>query len=340
MTRPGGVGASLLTVVAVVIGAGLAGTGCSGPASTGQTTVATTEPVQVPTGWSTYVYGKAAISVPATWSVVLDANCPAPTQAGTLFLGSHRDPGLFCPAARSSGPTVTVTNLGMPGLQTGPAQPDDCNPITVNRLRVLVGPCERTRNTGGLTTWTIPALGSQAVATTSDSGAVGTSPGTVVDRVLHTIRRATPAETATRSPLRLRVTLDHTTVKAGTSIKGEVTLVNTTTEDITVETCAADGWLDVGLTGHGVTFAPAHIQIACLPTVQLRPGSTRLPVTVLTSYNSCAPPGDSIPDPSDPRCVANVPPPLPVGRYRVVVVTTGLPPELSGPNVLIVTLTH
>ena len=339
MTRIGGVGASALAVLAVVVGAGLTVTGCSSPAPTATSTVAPTHPVPVPTGWSTHVYGKTALSVPATWSVVLDANCPSATPAGTLFLGGPRDPGLFCPAALSSGPTVTVTNLGMPGTGTGTAQPDGCSPTTVNRLRVLVGPCERTRNAGGLTTWTIPALGTQVVAITSASGPGGSRTGTVVDTILHTIRRATPVETATRSPLALRVRLDHTTVEAGTSIKGEVTVVNTTTGDIMVETCAADGWLDVGLTGHGVTFAPAHIQIACLPTVQLPPGTTRSPVTVLTSYNGCAPPGDATSDPATPRCVANVPPPLPVGRYRVDVVTTGLPPDLSGPNALTVTLT-
>ena len=340
MTRVGGVGASALAVLAVVIGAGLALTGCSSPAPTGKAAVASTDPVRVPTGWSTHVYGRAAISVPPTWTVVLDANCPSATQVGTLFLGGPWDPGLFCPAALSSGPSVTVTNLGMPGIGTGPAQQNDCNPTTVNHLRVFVGPCERTRNAGGLTTWTIPALGSQVVATTSGGGTAGSPTGTVVDKVLHTIRRATPAETVTRSPLSLRVTLDHTTVKAGTSIKGEVTLANTTTKDITVETCAVDGWLDVGLTGHGVTFAPAHIQIACLPTVQLPPGTTRVPVTVITSYNGCAPPGASIPSQAVPQCTATGPPPLPVGRYRVAVVTTGLPPELSGPNDLTVTLTH
>jgi len=340
MTRPGGVGTATLVVLAVVIGAGLALTGCSGPAPTGTATVASTDPARVPTGWSTHVYGKAAVSVPATWSVELDANCPSATQVGTLFLGGPRDPGLFCPFYRLSGPTVTVTNVGLPGLGSGPAQQDACNPITVNHLRVFVGPCERTRNAGGMTTWTIPALGAQAVAITSESGSTGSRAGTVVDEVLRSIRRATPAEVATRSPLILRVRLDHTTVKAGTPIKGEVALVNTTTRDITVETCAADGWLDVGLTGHGVTFAPAHIQIACLPTVQLPPGTTRSPVTVLTSYNGCVPTGASIPSPGMPVCAAGVPPPLPVGRYRVAVVTTGLPPDLSGPNALVVTLTR
>jgi len=339
VTRIGRVGASTLAILAVVIGGGPALTGCSSPAPTAESTVATTDPVRVPTGWSTHVYGRAVLSVPATWSVVLDANCPSATRAGTLFLGGPRDPGLFCPAALSSGPAVTVTNLAMPGSGTGPAQQNECNPMTVNHLRVLVGPCERTRNAGGLTTWTIPALGTQVVAISSASGSGGSQTGTVVDTVLHTIRRATPAETATRSPLALRIRLDHTTVKAGTSIKGEVTLANTTTGDIAVETCAADGWLDVGLTGHGVTFAPVHIQIACPPNVQLPPGTTRAPVTVLTSYNGCAPPGDPTSDPAAPRCVANVPPPLPVGRYRVDVVTTGLPPDLSGPNALTVTLT-
>jgi|GEM_PF-1610374 len=340
VTRAGGVGASLLAVLAVVIGAGSALTGCSSPASTGKATVASTDPVQLPTGWSTHVYGKAAISVPARWAVVLDANCPPPSRVGTLFLGGPRDPGVFCPAALSSGPTVTVTNLGSPGPGTGPALPNGCRPITVNHLRVFVDPCDGTTNTSGLTTWTIPALGTQVVATTSDNSSAGSQIVTEVGKVLHSIRRATPTETATRSPLNLQVTLAHTTVQAGTSIKGEVRIVNTTTRDITVETCAADGWLDMGLTSHGITFAPAHIQIACLPTVQLQPGTVRFPVTVITSYNGCAPPSASISSQAVPQCLPTGPPALPAGRYRVDVVTTGLPAELSGPNVLVVTLTH
>jgi len=130
-------------------------------------------------------------------------------------------------------------------------------------------------------------------------------------------------------------------VKAGTSIKGWMSFTNTTTEDITVETCAAAGWLDVGLTGHGIVFTPAHIQIACQPTVQLRPGTTKFPVTASTSYLRCTPPGASVSAAEVlPTCLPTGPPPLPVGTYRTAVVTAGLPSEMSGPNVLAVTLTH
>jgi hypothetical protein len=191
-----------------------------------------------------------------------------------------------------------------------------------------------------MTTWSIPALGVQVVATASDVNYTGVRTDTVVGKVLHSIRRATPVETATRRPLNLRITLDHTTVKAGTSIKGEATFTNTTSEAITVETCAADGWLDVGLTGHGIVFAPADIQIACLPTVQIPPGTTNYPVTVSTSYAGCTPPGVSISRQTIPDCLPSEPPPLPVGTYRTEVVTTGLPTDISGPNVINVTLTR
>lgn len=341
VTRVAPVRAPWLVVLAVVAGAGLILSGCSSSASPEQSKPASSLAAQLPNGWRTQVYGKAAISVPANWTVVLDASCPPSSKYGTLFLGGPRIPGISCPAPLGSGPAITVMQLGQLGLGSQPVSPN-CNPHTVNHLRVFVGPCPASDHVnGGLTTWTIPALGIQVSAGTNDNVYTGVSIDTLVGKVLHTIRRASPTEVATRSPLNLRLTLIHTTVKAGTSIKGSVSFTNTTTEDITVETCAADGWLDVGLTGHGIVFAPAHIQIACLPSVQLPPGTTQFPVTISTTYAGCVPPGTAVSVAEVlPTCLHTGPPALPVGKYRTAVVTAGLPGDVSGPNVLDVTLTR
>lgn len=340
MTRAAPVRASRRVVLVVVAGASLVLAGCSSSDAPGQPTSASSLTAQLPNGWRTQVYGKAALSVPANWTVALDAACPPNAASGTLYLGRPPNPTFSCPATHVSHATVTVTSLGMPGLGNPPGTAG-CSPQTVNQLRVFVGPCDRSGNPGGTTTWTIPALGVQVVATTSDLTYTGVRTDSVVGRELHTIRRASPTEVATRSPLNLRLTLAHTTVKAGTSIKGSVSFTNTTTEDITVDMCAAAGWLDVGLTGHGIVFAPAHILIACQPTVQLRPGTTQVPVTASTSYLRCTPPGASVSAAEVlPTCLPTGPPPLPVGTYRTAVVTAGLPADASGPNVLAVTLTR
>jgi hypothetical protein len=339
VTRAASVRTSWL-VVLVVTGASLVLSGCSSSAAPGQSKPAPSLTAQLPSGWRTHVYGKAALSVPASWVVVLDASCPPSAKYGTLFLGGLRYPGISCPAALGSGPAITVTHLGLTGPGSQPTSPN-CNPHTVNHLRVFVGPCATADIVnGGLTIWTIPTFGIQVSAVTNDDVYTGARTDTLVGKVLHTIRRTSPTEVATRSPLNVRIAFDRIKAKAGTSIKAEAAFTNTTTEAITVETCAADGWLDVGLTGHGIVFAPAHIQIACLPTVQLPPGTTKYPVTVSTSYAGCAQPGESISSQMIPDCLPSGPPPLPVGTYRTEVVTTGLPTDMSGPNVLTVTLTR
>jgi hypothetical protein len=51
-------------------------------------------------------------------------------------------------------------------------------------------------------------------------------------------------------PVKVRVILAQNRAVAGHPIKGTVVLINTTARHITVDTCAANGWLAVGL--HGV----------------------------------------------------------------------------------------
>ena len=132
------------------------------------------------------------------------------------------------------------------------------------------------------------------------------------------------ASGSSSAPIKVRVALQRSHVVAGQPIKGTVTLTNTTSRQITVDSCAQNGWLQVGLSGRGYTYQASSTQIACPPSIRLAPGANRFPVTVLTTYESCLQPGgESVT--SLPSCTSTGPPPLPAGRYSTTVFIMGLP---------------
>jgi PASTA domain len=142
-------------------------------------------------------------------------------------------------------------------------------------------------------------------------------------------------------PVEIHVDLAHHSVVAGHSIKGMVVLTNTTTKRITVQTCADDGWLEVGLTGHVDSYPFGNALIACAATVRLAPGPNRFPVTVLTTYASCTQPqpaSGSTPTPTTPTCTVAGPPPLPAGRYATKLNLIGLGGLTQAPNRVLVSL--
>ena len=126
------------------------------------------------------------------------------------------------------------------------------------------------------------------------------------------------------APIKVRVALQHSHVVAGQPVMGTVVLINTTSKQITVESCAQNGWLQVGLKGRGYTYQASSTLVACPPTIRLAPGANRFPVTVLTTYESCLQPGgESVT--SLPSSTSTGPPPLPAGRYSTTVFIMGLP---------------
>jgi hypothetical protein len=144
------------------------------------------------------------------------------------------------------------------------------------------------------------------------------------------------------APIRVSLSLVHHRVAAGQTIKGTVVLTNGSSRSILVNTCAEDGWLEVGLKGHGYTFEETSSLVACKPTVRLKPGANRFPVVVLTSYETCQQPPEA-PSRALPACVstgssATELPPLPVGTYSTTVYITGLSHLTQTPNRLEVTL--
>ena len=122
--------------------------------------------------------------MPSNWSVVTSYACRVPKGPGTLFLGSGASTADFCPASWLSADTITLTASRLdPG--------DACvRPVKVNGLLVYVGPCASSSNAAGITEWTIPSLGVQAVATQVGETSVDSGSSTVVGKVLHTIHGA------------------------------------------------------------------------------------------------------------------------------------------------------
>ncbi len=137
----------------------------------------------VPEGWDTYTYGEANISVPSDWIVVTNYACPEPKDPGTLFLGPPTGPGEVCPQYLLSVDSVT--------LRPVPLDPSDACTRTgeINGLLVDIIPCASS-NTTSFTAWTVPSLGIEAVAARAEGGSVGFRSSTVVQSVLHTLRRA------------------------------------------------------------------------------------------------------------------------------------------------------
>ena len=125
---------------------------------------------------------------------------------------------------------------------------------------------------------------------------------------------------------------------AGTPIRAEALLRNTTGRTITVNTCAANGWLFVGLTNDRVSYNAFRFLMACSPTVHLRPGVNRFAVSISTRFQGCT---ETLSEatPQLPACIPpETMPPLPVGRYTTKVVTFGLPHGTQLPSPIRVTL--
>jgi hypothetical protein len=141
---------------------------------------------------------------------------------------------------------------------------------------------------------------------------------------------AVGASRSPRSSLTIRIDLDHTRVPAGTTIKGVAVVTNTTHGSVSLDTCAANPWLAVGLADGKHSYLPAFAGVECLKTLMLEPGSHRFPITVLTTYDECT--QTTAPSTvAEPLCLAslgsstrNIIPPLPAGRYFTKVVTVGL----------------
>ena len=166
----------LAAVAVVALGAAACGPG----ASTGTTTVPATTPVPVPSGWHSYRFARATISVPPGWVVDTDHGCGDPSATGVLALG---DPTSLadCPVDADSVEVSALTPAEERAVSL-------CPTITVNGLAATILPC-RTGKPTDIVEYLVPALGVEAVGSGTPGADVGgTGTQTVVGQVLHTLR--------------------------------------------------------------------------------------------------------------------------------------------------------
>ena len=122
--------------------------------------------VLIPKGWRSYTYSGAVISVPESWTVEHNTNCPLTTASGALLLGF--------PKVLMNCPSYPIS-LGLVELYH-PTQVDTpkSRHIEVNGVAVEV-----VRASPSYTVWSVPSLGIDI-----------TGVGSEAVRILHTVRRA------------------------------------------------------------------------------------------------------------------------------------------------------
>jgi hypothetical protein len=156
---------------------------------------------------------------------------------------------------------------------------------------------------------------------------------TVVSLVLVLSSGGSNAASGTTKPIQVRISLHHTRVVAGHSVLGTVTLTNTTMRRISVESCALNRWLQVGLKGDGYAYRASSSMIACPPSIWLAPGANRFPVTVSTTYDRCLTFRKESVTISPPCTV-----PLPAQKYSTTIFIVGLAHKTGPPRTATVTL--
>ncbi len=143
----------------------LALSACGGSTTTASTGSASPS-VSVPKGWTTYSYGKAAISVPSNWEVKHDTNCPNTNAPGALLLGYPKVLE-FCPEYSD---VSYVAVFDIPAGSASSSAPQ--KPTMVNGVPVMIG-----FGSPSTIEWTAPSLGVEII---------GTGPDT--NRILHSLR--------------------------------------------------------------------------------------------------------------------------------------------------------
>jgi hypothetical protein len=125
----------------------------------------------VPEGWKTYTYGQAAISVPGSWEVKRDSNCPNTAAPGALLLGYPKTLE-YCLAYRSTASYVALIDA-TDGSGSGSTASGE-KPEMINGLPVYVG-----FGSPAALEWTVPALGIEITGT-----------GPLADSIVATLHRS------------------------------------------------------------------------------------------------------------------------------------------------------
>jgi hypothetical protein len=136
-----------------------------------------------------------------------------------------------------------------------------------------------------------------------------------------------PPSTAPTVNLRMRVTVEAHSVRAGATVHGTLLVTNLTSRIILVNDCKANGWPLFELVNGPITNVGSVTGVACgrRLDIPLHPGLNRFPLTFTATYGSCAqnPAGVRA---HHPLCGPQGPPPLPPGRYHTKSDVDGLQP--------------
>lgn len=141
--------------------------------------------------------------------------------------------------------------------------------------------------------------------------------------------------------VRVQIEVSETNVTAGTPLHATIVVDNTTGRTVQLnDGCGIQAQL--ALTNATYTPAVAFATPACATGERLRPGVTRFPQPVATTYLECIPPSAvaANPDTRAPVCTGpngETAPPLPAGRYAVVLVPNQfpLPPAAETPIITV-----
>jgi hypothetical protein len=122
--------------------------------------------------------------------------------------------------------------------------------------------------------------------------------------------------------LTVRLVLSRTSVTAGTPIQGTLVVTNPGEKPVNLNHGCRPQYA-VALTRPGFPPEVGFPALCGLRPFIIKPGQNRLPITVLTTYGACSPEATG----TVPACRhgRQVMPPLAPGRYRAVLVSTGLP---------------
>lgn len=121
------------------------------------------------------------------------------------------------------------------------------------------------------------------------------------------------ADSRSHQPLVLQIRLKQRTVPAGQPIHGLAIVTNRNRQGLVIGTCN-HVWLQVGLVNAKIPFEPAWETCADIPGTTVEPGTTRMPITIHTTYWQCVPHARSATRQA-PVCVHGHMPPLPPGTY-------------------------
>jgi hypothetical protein len=144
----------------------------------------------------------------------------------------------------------------------------------------------------------------------------------VVVALLSLVVVVASATATTKAPVSVQVKLNVTSIRSGHSIHGTAILTNASSKSILIQSFNCYTWLYVGLANKAIPYDPAFPTSACPNALNLKPGKTRVSITVSTMYQACQQggrPGDGL-----PPCTKSGMPTLPKGSYHVVVLTNGM----------------